>query len=82
MRSYWLPSLLKHEHTALRFLPQAGYERAASLDITPKPDIVTRVLMLFQGVTETDARQLLWDDGEERGEEAHGVARWREYRWG
>jgi len=48
--SYWLPSILKHEYIALRFVPQPAYERAASLSISPQPDVVTRVFMLFRGV--------------------------------
>ncbi|KAG1844201.1 hypothetical protein DFJ58DRAFT_803181 [Suillus subalutaceus] len=48
--TYWLPSILKHEYIALRFVPQAAYERAASLSISPQPDVVTRVCMLFKGI--------------------------------
>ncbi|KAG2081102.1 hypothetical protein BD769DRAFT_1621490 [Suillus cothurnatus] len=48
--TYWLPSILKHEYIALRFVPQPAYERAASLSISPQPDVVTRVFMLFRGV--------------------------------
>ncbi|KAJ7432022.1 hypothetical protein B0H11DRAFT_2127959 [Mycena galericulata] len=48
--TYWLPSFLKHTHVALRFVPQAAYETSATLDIHPRPDIVTRVFMLFKGV--------------------------------
>ncbi|KAG2113793.1 uncharacterized protein F5147DRAFT_787794 [Suillus discolor] len=48
--TYWLPSILKHEYIALRFVPQAAYERAASLNISPQPDVVTRVCMLFKGI--------------------------------
>ncbi|KAG1749578.1 hypothetical protein EDD22DRAFT_263502 [Suillus occidentalis] len=48
--TYWLPSILKHEYIALRFVSQVAYERAASLSISPQPDIVTRVFMLFRGI--------------------------------
>ncbi|KAG9030133.1 hypothetical protein FS837_003353, partial [Tulasnella sp. UAMH 9824] len=48
--TYWLPSFLKHEHLALRFVPQVDYEASAPLDIEPKPDVVTRVFMLFEGI--------------------------------
>ncbi|KAG1875368.1 hypothetical protein DFJ58DRAFT_909910 [Suillus subalutaceus] len=48
--TYWLPSFLKHEYIALRFVPQAAYERAASLSISPQPDVVTRISMLFKGI--------------------------------
>ncbi|KIJ91690.1 hypothetical protein K443DRAFT_135456 [Laccaria amethystina LaAM-08-1] len=50
--TYWLPEMLKHKHIALRFVPQSTYERAAPLKISPAPDIITRVFMLFKGVDE------------------------------
>ncbi len=40
---YWLPSLLKHEYVALRFVAQSSYEKAAQMRISPTPDVVTRV---------------------------------------
>ncbi|KAJ7466257.1 hypothetical protein B0H11DRAFT_2174970 [Mycena galericulata] len=49
--TYWLPSFLKHAHVALRFVPQAAYEAVARLDIVPAPDVVTRVFMVFKGVS-------------------------------
>ncbi|KIK35889.1 hypothetical protein CY34DRAFT_811814 [Suillus luteus UH-Slu-Lm8-n1] len=48
--TYWLPSILKHKYIALRFVSQAAYERAASLSISPQPDVVARVFMLFKGI--------------------------------
>ena len=54
---YWLPFFLQHEHVALRFLPQRGYEQAAKLDVTPAPDVVTRVFMLFRGVCEDEVNE-------------------------
>lgn len=49
---FWLPSFLSHKYVALRFVPQSDYESAAPLDIIPQPDVVTRVFMLFKGVSE------------------------------
>ena len=37
---------------AFRFVPQESYERAAPLDVTPRPDVITRVFMLFKGLSE------------------------------
>lgn len=45
---------MKHHHIALRFVPQAAYEEAATLSVTPKPDVIVRVFMLFSGVREVD----------------------------
>lgn len=71
--TYWLPSLLKHEHLALRFIPQIDYEAAAPLEIDPKPDVVTRVFMLFQGIP-TD---LLTDWEEARRRSLTDVGFWK-----
>ncbi|KAI5831446.1 hypothetical protein K523DRAFT_269933 [Schizophyllum commune Tattone D] len=72
--TYWLPSMLKHEHVALRFVEQAAYERAAPLDITPVPDVVTRVFMLFRGVA--DAELNAWPAAQLRAKEP--ALRWQD----
>ncbi len=64
---YWLPALLKHTYVALRFLPQVSYEQAAKLNISPIPDVVTRVFMVFQGIKECDLGS--WTVARARGEE-------------
>lgn len=43
----------KHAYIALRFVPQSEYEKAASLEITPSPGVVTRVFMLFRGIKDS-----------------------------
>ena len=48
--TYWLPALSREPYVALRFLPQYAYERAAELEVTPAPEITTRVFMLFKAV--------------------------------
>ena len=58
--TYWLPKLSKKPFVAIRFLPQSAYERAAKLDVKPKPDVVTRVFMLFRGVAAEDAEEKMW----------------------
>ena len=64
--TYWLPALSKKPYVALRFLPQAVYERAAELRVEPKPDVVTRAMMLFRGVGEGEV--LLWADASTCGD--------------
>lgn len=49
--TYWLPSFLKHRHVALRFVPQVEYEAAAPLEVSPPPDLVMRIFMVFQGIS-------------------------------
>ncbi len=56
IHSYWLPFLLRHAHVALRFLPQEAYEESAPMSIEPKPDVVTRVFMIFHGISESDEK--------------------------
>ena len=51
---YWFPGLLKHEYIALCFTAQSSYEEVARIRVSPTPDIVTRVFMLFRGVHPTD----------------------------
>ncbi|KAG8952354.1 hypothetical protein FRC04_004782 [Tulasnella sp. 424] len=49
--TFWLPSILKHAHIALRFIPQRTFHPTAALEITPTPEVVTRIFMVFQGVS-------------------------------
>ncbi|KAK0437628.1 hypothetical protein EV421DRAFT_2038130 [Armillaria borealis] len=65
--TYWLPSILKHDFVALRFLPQVSYEHAAPLDVEPKPDVVTRVFMLFRRVCEDELDE--WEGSLSRASE-------------
>jgi hypothetical protein len=57
--TYWLPSFLRikqrGQSIAFRFLPQKEFEQAAKLNIETKPDVVTRVFLLFRGVDEGEA---------------------------
>ncbi|ORY88622.1 hypothetical protein BCR35DRAFT_329864 [Leucosporidium creatinivorum] len=65
--TYWLPSFIRiHERghqIAFRFLEQAAYEQAARLQVEPKPDVVTRVFLLFKGVKEEESEG--WRKAEE-----------------
>ncbi|KAJ7584126.1 hypothetical protein C8J56DRAFT_863527 [Mycena floridula] len=71
--TYWLPSFLKHQYVALRFVPQVEYEHAAPLTLTPKPDVITRIFMLFQGVKTEKLHQ--WEGALSRAKEE--VEWWR-----
>ncbi|KAG9051623.1 hypothetical protein FS837_000010 [Tulasnella sp. UAMH 9824] len=62
--TYWLPRFLQHKYIALRFLSQKDYEAAAPLDVSPKPDLVTRVFMIFQGINEDELAR--WSEAELR----------------
>ncbi|KAI0265636.1 hypothetical protein BC834DRAFT_169368 [Gloeopeniophorella convolvens] len=65
--TYWLPNILEHEYIALRFLAQEAYEAAARLDVSPAPDVVTRVFMLFRGVASSDLA--FWEPAIARAED-------------
>ena len=66
--------MLKHTHVALRFLDQVAYAHAAPLDVSPKPDIVTRIFMLFRGVKEADLAE--WEGAQAKA--AEPAEMWRE----
>ncbi|KAH7913493.1 hypothetical protein BJ138DRAFT_625857 [Hygrophoropsis aurantiaca] len=68
--TYWLPDIIKHTHVALRFIPQAAYERAAPLRISPQPAIVTRIFMLFRGVPDEELSK--WPGAAKKAEEDVG----------
>ncbi|KAJ7662696.1 hypothetical protein DFH06DRAFT_1088290 [Mycena polygramma] len=70
--TYWLPSFLKHTRVALRFVPQAAYETAAPLNISPAPDVVTRVFMLFKGIGDNAVGE--WEEAQSGDNDAE---RWR-----
>jgi len=72
--TYWLPDLLKHEYVALRFLTQASYEQAAQMHVSPAPDVVTRVFMLFRGVAADDLRH--WEQAATRATAEDGATFW------
>jgi hypothetical protein len=46
-----MPRMQAQEFVALRFLPQSDYETTAPLSISPSPEVVIRVFMLFKGIT-------------------------------
>ncbi|KAI0088381.1 hypothetical protein BDY19DRAFT_994282 [Irpex rosettiformis] len=62
--TYWLPSLLKHKYVALKFLSHKSYESAAPMTVSPIPDVVTRVFMLFRGIEENNLVD--WEDAHAR----------------
>ena len=68
---YWLPDMLKHEYIALRFVAQDAYEQAAPMRIAPTPDVVTRIFMLFRGVSVGDLG--LWEAATARATATAGV---------
>jgi len=72
--TYWLPSLLKHDYVALRFITQASYEKAAQMRVSPAPDVITRVFMLFRGVRSDDVG--LWAPAAARATAEDGATFW------
>ncbi|GAA5845858.1 hypothetical protein JCM9279_002402 [Rhodotorula babjevae] len=52
--TFWIPHFNRirddGKEILFRFLPQAEYARAAELEVEPKPDVVTRIFLLFKGV--------------------------------
>ncbi|KDQ56412.1 hypothetical protein JAAARDRAFT_195056 [Jaapia argillacea MUCL 33604] len=67
--TFWLPYLKKHRHIILRFLPQQSYSAMAPLRITPEPDVVRRVFMLFRGEDDENVEEGRWQQSVTRGRE-------------
>ena len=53
-------------YVAIRFIEQTVYEQVAPLAISPSPDVITRVVMLFQNLNEADVAA--WGRARERAQ--------------
>lgn len=49
--TYWLPDLEKNKYNKIRFLSEE-YEKLVKLDITPEPETLIRVFMVYKGLEE------------------------------
>lgn len=70
---YRLPSFQRHEYVALRFVSQESYEQAAPMNISPSPDVVVRVFMIYKGLQAVHVPA--WSEAQARV--AEDVERWR-----
>lgn len=50
-------------------MPQEEYEKAAQLDITPSPDVVLRIFMIFKGINKSASGSDEWKVSVEKAEE-------------
>lgn len=50
MATHWLPLMTQKEFVMVQFLPQHVLDERAKLTVSPLPDIVHRVFMLFQSM--------------------------------
>lgn len=53
---------MKHPHVALHFLPQEFFEAAAPMEVTPQPDVVTRIFMVARGLDDEEVQREQWAD--------------------
>lgn len=51
-REFWVPRLPKTPYIFITFVPQADFDRDAPLLITPKPDVIYRIFMEYEGLQE------------------------------
>ena len=58
----------------MRFVAQSSYEKAAQMRVSPTPDVVTRVFMLFRGVRTDDVP--LWEPAAARANAEDGATFW------
>lgn len=49
--TYWLPELEKYKYNKVRFLSEE-YEQLVALEITPEPETLIRIFMIFKGLDE------------------------------
>ncbi len=52
--TFWGPRLTNYSYAKVQFLVDDGYDRIAELSITPAPNSVRRIYMLFEGINELD----------------------------
>ncbi|KAK0448428.1 uncharacterized protein EV420DRAFT_1711692 [Desarmillaria tabescens] len=67
-----LSGLMAKPYVALVFVPQSVYEDQAPMEITPYPDVVTRILMLYKSVPAAHIER--WSNAVKRAEES--TQRW------
>lgn len=48
--TYWLPALENNKFSLVQFLSASEYDRYATMVVSPKPDCMNRLFMIFQGV--------------------------------
>ena len=67
--SYWLPRMEGNEYNLISF-PAEEYEEMASLNVSPAPDTVIRVYMVYMPLDEEvqipEEQQLVWPSSVER----------------
>lgn len=67
--SYWLPRMESNEYNLIAF-PTEGYEEEVTLNVSPEPDNVILVYMLFTPLNEeveiSEEQQLIWPEGTDR----------------
>ena len=47
---YWLPQMIKNKYNLIHFATKAEYDDKIALDISPKPDSILRVFMVYKGL--------------------------------
>jgi hypothetical protein len=46
--TYWLPTLARNPYNVIEFVDEPTYERYAAMRVTPRPDAVIRLFMVFR----------------------------------
>ena len=65
---YWLPRLEANEYNYIRFATMEEINSNMSLNITPAPDSIIRVVMLFKGLDEPiDVEEQILETPERKG---------------
>gem|GEM_PF-537595 len=56
--TYWCPLMQKNETSYIHFMFNEEYSSIATLNVTPKPDNIFRVFMVWSDATEIDAKNI------------------------
>lgn len=57
--TYWVPRMQKNEMSYVRFVFNEGYDQFASINVTPQPQNIFRVMMVWQDATEMETIEIL-----------------------
>lgn len=74
--TYWCPRMLANEKSFVQFVFNENYDQFAGITITPKPDHVFRVMMLWKNAAGMNARQVQPQKIESVTREGFTVVEW------
>ena len=74
--TYWCPRMQENEKSYVHFMFNDEYENVAALNVTPKPDHVFRIFMLWSDAAEIDATAVSDQEIQSFTREGFSVVEW------